>query len=376
MSRTLRVPFGMKDGILYEPNQVPNGKHCGCYCPDPKCHAPLIARQKAKTPHFAHAPGVDCALGLETIVHMAAKQLIAKRMELSLPKVHLYIPHFKPVIKKTIHEARLVKLDAVFLEKSIEDMRPDLIVIESGNEILIEIAVTHFVKEVKQELIKKRGSRSIEIDASGLKSNLDFAALERLLFGTPNKSTWLFHPEIESAYQKCLIEELANRKQEELDKQVRKLAEEFAAKDAEQERERKLKRYRELSPAIKLEKNMKAVGIDKAFVSKLTSTVNGERSFLVSREVWQTSIIAYIRNETKKMEYNNRAYLAYFYAPALVSWLEKIFEVRQVFQNSHKVAVWEYLKYLEGLGLIKHLRQQEFEVMTGAYIWKSSIARR
>lgn len=376
MSRTLRVPFGMKDGILYEPNQVPNGNHCGCYCPDPRCHAPLIARQGAKTPHFAHAPGVDCALGLETIVHMAAKQLIAKRMELSLPKVHLYIPHFKPVIKKIIHEERRVRLDAVFLEKSIGDMRPDIIAVESGKEILIEIAVTHFVDEVKLELVKGKGCRAIEIDASSLKKSLDFAALEILLFGVPNKTTWLFHPEIESEYQECLINEIANRKQEELDKQVRKLAQEFAAKDAKEERDRKLKHYKELPPEIKLAKNMKAVGIDSAFVNKLTSPVNGEQSFLVSREVWQTSIIAYIHNETQKMGYNNRTYLAYFYAPALVSWLEAIFEIKQIFPNSHKVAVWKYLKYLEEQGLIRHLRQQEFEVMTGAYIWKSSIARR
>ncbi len=373
MTRTLRVPFGMKDGILYEPNQVPNGNDCGCFCPG--CQAPLIARQGAKTPHFAHSSGVDCTLGLETIVHLAAKQLIAKRMELSLPKVHLYIPHFKPVIKKTIHEARLVKLDAVFLEKSIGDMRPDIVAIESGNEILIEIAVTHFVDEVKHELIKRRASRTIEIDASSVKKNLDFAALEILLFGVPNKSTWLFHPEIECAYQECLIKELANREQEELDNQVRKLAAEFVAKDAKQERERKIKRYRELSPATKLEMNMNAVGIDNAFVSKLTRAVNGERSFLVSREVWQTSVIAYISNEVKKMAYNKKVYLAYFYAPALVSWLEEAFEIRSVFPNAHKVAAWEYLKYLEELGLVRHLHQQEFEVMTDAIIWQSSIAR-
>ncbi len=373
MTRTLRVPFGMKDGILYEPNQVQNGNDCGCVCPG--CQAPLIARQGAKTPHFAHFSGVDCSHSLETIVHFAAKQLIAKRMELSIPKAHLYIPDFKPVIRKTFHEAQLVTLKEVFLEKPIGNMRPDIVAIESGNEILIEIAVTHFVDEAKQELIRKRGSRTIEIDASSLRGNLNFSALEALLFGEPRKSTWLYHPEIESAYQECLTNEIANRQQEELAKQLGKLAKETSDEEARQDRQRKLTLYRNLPPAVKLEKNMKAVGIDNALVNKLTSAVRGEQSFLVSREVWQTSVIAYISNETKKWQYNKKVYLAYFYAPALISWLEEAFEIRPVFSNAHKVAVWEYLKYLEELTLVRHLRRQEFEVMAGAITWQLSLAR-
>jgi hypothetical protein len=358
----------MKDGILYEPSQVPNGNDCGCFCPG--CQAPLIARQGAKTPHFAHTPDVDCSRGLETIIHFAAKQLIAKRMELSLPRVHLYIPHFNPVIRKTFHEAQLVKLEKVFLEKPIGDMRPDIVAIESGREILIEIAVTHFVDEVKQGLIRKRGSRIIEIDASSLRGNVNFSALEALLFGEPRKSTWLYHPEIEFAYQECLANEVVNRKQEELAKQLRKLAKEASDEEVRQERKRKLALYRNLPPAVKLAKNMKAVGIDNVLVNKLTSAVRGEQSFLVSREVWQTAIIAYISNETKKMAYNKKVYLAYFYAPALVSWLEDAFEIRPVFPNAHEVATWEYLKYLEELKLVRHLRQQEFEVMIGAIVWQ------
>ena len=84
----LLVPFGLKDDVLYEPQQVPNGKACGCLCPG--CKHTLIARQNAKTPHFAHAVGEDCQKGFETAVHLAAKQLIAERMELSIPPAVLH----------------------------------------------------------------------------------------------------------------------------------------------------------------------------------------------------------------------------------------------------------------------------------------------
>lgn len=271
MARTLRVPFGMKDGILYEPNQVPNGKNCGCFCPG--CNTCLIARQGANTPHFAHAPSEDCIHGLETIIHLAAKQLIERRMELSLPRVHLYIPHFNPVINRIFHEAQLVKLEQVFLEKSINDMRPDIVAIESGDEILIEIAVTHFVDETKRKKIRRRGSRAIEIDASTLRESLNFSSLETLLFGKPQKTTWLYHPEIESAYQECSVIEETNRKQDNLAKKAAMREKEAADEDAKRERKKDLVRYKILPPAAKLAKNMKSVGINEALVSKLTSFV-------------------------------------------------------------------------------------------------------
>lgn len=37
----LLVPFGLKDGGLYEPTQVLNGKDCGCVCPGCIIHIQL-----------------------------------------------------------------------------------------------------------------------------------------------------------------------------------------------------------------------------------------------------------------------------------------------------------------------------------------------
>lgn len=78
-SQAVRVPFGycVADGRMYAPREVPLGKRCGCICP--ACKDELIARHEInghKTPHFSHDSGADCANGLETAVHLAAKQLI------------------------------------------------------------------------------------------------------------------------------------------------------------------------------------------------------------------------------------------------------------------------------------------------------------
>ena len=76
------IPFGrsMTNGRMFEPREVPLGNGCGCVCP--ACGEAIISKHCMAgkiAPHFAHAPGADCALGYETALHLAAKQLIADR---------------------------------------------------------------------------------------------------------------------------------------------------------------------------------------------------------------------------------------------------------------------------------------------------------
>ena len=63
-------------GELVHVDDAPNGKACGCVCPDPGCGQPLIARNngKKKIHHFAHIDGT-CA--------WSAEYLLAKVKELT-----------------------------------------------------------------------------------------------------------------------------------------------------------------------------------------------------------------------------------------------------------------------------------------------------
>lgn len=62
-------------GELVRVDNAPNGKACGCVCPDPGCGQPLIARNngKKRIHHFAHIGGT-CA--------WSAEYLLAKVKEL------------------------------------------------------------------------------------------------------------------------------------------------------------------------------------------------------------------------------------------------------------------------------------------------------
>lgn len=84
------IPFALSvsDQRLYKPRNVPLGKHCGCTCPG--CRQPVYAKHcmsGKRAPHFAHAPGSDCTTGVETALHLAAKQLIEARAVLAFPEL-------------------------------------------------------------------------------------------------------------------------------------------------------------------------------------------------------------------------------------------------------------------------------------------------
>lgn len=196
MSAALLVPFGLKDGFLFEPGQVLNGKACGCVCP--ACKRPLIARQGAATPHFAHAQAENCSTGFETAVHLAVKQIIAEKRLVRLPAVVWEDLGSINYYSKTLYTERTLRLDSVNLEYKIGDFRPDIVVSSGSETYLIEVAVTHFIKEEKQQKIKKEGIATFEIDVSDLKGGFTLESLERAIYTTKDyQAEWIYHPRLE-----------------------------------------------------------------------------------------------------------------------------------------------------------------------------------
>ena len=149
--------------------------------------------------NFAHHRGASCALGFETAVHLAAKQLIADRMALYLPAVRTNAPgaaddgdlFAQPTL---FAPAGVARLQAVRVEGRVGEIRPDLVVSHGGRDVLVEIAVTHFVDALKLRRIKDLRVAAVEINVSAVRE-MNFAALEAALFTSEQKSQWLCHPE-------------------------------------------------------------------------------------------------------------------------------------------------------------------------------------
>lgn len=378
-STGLRVPFGFKDGKMYEPRQVPLGKACGCICPS--CKSPLVAKHALKklvTPHFSHLPGQNCLYGRESAIHFAAKQLIEEHHKLYIPDrtVKVYVVdemgrEHSP--ERTLVSAGLKDFSSVRLEQNISDFRPDLVATTiNGNDLLVEIAVTHFVNDIKQKKIENHGTAAIEIDASEVPI-LNFDALAQLLFEPSSHAEWLFHPRDEPTklalrerltpvLEAAKIEAKIRTEQLHKDAEKRKRDEDIEkqrqAKIEEQNR-RNIEEFKAMNVDQKLAFSLRCLDIDESMIPAfLDHKVRCEWSFKLPRRNWQLSIFgAFIQKHTR---YKN----ATFRSDAVVEWVEQRFDINKnpEYPHSHKVAVWDFLINLSDFGILNSTGYRWFDV--------------
>ncbi|OYY60465.1 MAG: hypothetical protein B7Y50_07285 [Hydrogenophilales bacterium 28-61-11] len=371
MLPALRVPFGLKDEVLYESRQVPNGKACGCICP--ACQRSLIARQNHQTPHFAHAPGEDCAKALETAVHLAAKQIIAERLELRLPVLAYINPYARPLYgvpsqPQTVYVEHTVKLDTVAVEYGLGDMRPDIIVTVNGsNTYLVEIAVTHFVDDAKQAKINQRQLHAIEIDISRLKGQVTFAGLAELFFRTkPYPAKWLYHPRLEELRR-------ADWEEDQITKSIAAL--EQQEREAElAEAEARFRKYREMPPAAKLALNCRKLGLTKDQIQKLTTFVPWEKSLGAPRVVWQSAVLVYrARVQQEQTQIVEISYPSAFYPKECLEWLALGFAIDYGDDENTKYAVafWKYIHFLTAIGVLTKDHSGNYEITIPPDYWRN-----
>lgn len=218
MELSLKLPFGIKDGVLVGINQVERGLACNCFCPC--CKHPLIARKgESKIHHFAHASGKECEGAVQTALHMAAKEILQRNKRILLPEVigASYVKYKVPYIyndfnRETgvireeqsyrtrwtdirIANEKYVDFDDVLLEKRFENIVPDIVLIKNGIKLFIEIAVTHFVDENKLRKIRELKISTLEIDISAME-NISFQELENLLVTRLEGKKWVYNRRI------------------------------------------------------------------------------------------------------------------------------------------------------------------------------------
>lgn len=230
MANQLKLPYGLRGGQLWHISQVENGLACGCTCPG--CGAMLVARNAAtnvKMAHFAHYQALECTTGLQTAIHLAAKDIIAQHKQLCLPGIvgtlcftpafwasfsfdaqvyaddlfssqgfadYEFIASDYELNAHYHFPARLVALDEVVLEKRTGDIIPDIMVRIGTKWLLVEVAVTHFVDADKKAKIRAMGLPAIEIDLSKIPRDTGLSDLEELIIRGEEHKQWLNNPEL------------------------------------------------------------------------------------------------------------------------------------------------------------------------------------
>lgn len=243
MAADHRIPFALgPDGRVMSIQEVARGLACKCICP--ACEAKLVAKKGPKQAHhFAHHKDANCANALESSIHLAVKTLIEREMAMQVPAcvvmrkpddspppMHSYdVPTIPPYYyaEKSREEwavremagvagtsAKRQRFDAVLVERQQGDIRPDLIAIQGDRKLYVEVAVTHFVDDVKLAKIRARGVATIEIRVPyDAKSVLDWSALRRLVIKETTGKAWLYHPVLEERAEQHYIRLTPEREQ-------------------------------------------------------------------------------------------------------------------------------------------------------------------
>jgi hypothetical protein len=193
-----KLPFGLKNGRMFEVWEVERGLACGCVCPE--CGQKLQANQGEKRIYFSHDPkskATDCEGALETAIHKMAKQIISDAKHLKVPE--LIIEDSITRQNKLYEGSKTVEVehDTVFTdvheEEHIQEINrtPDVIAKVNGHRFIIEIAVTHFVDKLKKSKIRQLGLPAIEINLSGLGSLPTKVELVKLVIDEVETKKWI-----------------------------------------------------------------------------------------------------------------------------------------------------------------------------------------
>jgi hypothetical protein len=195
----IRIAFGV-DGSnkVVHISAVERGRACDCTCPG--CGAPLeAAKGSIRQHHFRHGVEVECEGAAESAIHLAAKQLIRERRQLTLSEYVLSA--WRRDSSGRIHRdtevvvpgATTMSFDSVEEECEVHGMRTDLLAMAGNRPLMIEIRYMHAVDEEKRAKIQAASISAIEIDLSDAVNQVsDWETLWSLI-NDPARMTWLYN---------------------------------------------------------------------------------------------------------------------------------------------------------------------------------------
>lgn len=162
---------------IVDVDSVKNGNKCGCVCI--ACGENLQAKHgKINKHHFAHQTDSNCPGGTETLLHLLTKDIIEENRSIYFPTISISPTEFTDFFKDVNYDGstlldkhffgKHIPIKNIKLEKNLGNIKPDLIAEfyynGQSHELLIEVAVTHFIDEDKADILIKREKNCIEID--------------------------------------------------------------------------------------------------------------------------------------------------------------------------------------------------------------------
>jgi hypothetical protein len=180
----VKLAYGIREGRIVHISELKpaeKGEKCNCTCPI--CRGRLVAKLKddRRQRHFAHKISNKCDIvhAQQTGLHLLAKEIIQENSGILVPE--LAISRLEIVsaatdvsvaaevdIELPKIKSCMVEYKSVDLEKSVGDIVADAVIRVDGKPCIVEVAVTHFVDEIKEKKIEALNLPAFEIDLSDL----------------------------------------------------------------------------------------------------------------------------------------------------------------------------------------------------------------
>ncbi len=230
----IKLPFGLNENnIIVHIADVESGEKSNIVCPN--CKSPLIAvKGSNKQHHFRHKNIKECKGGLESAIHLAAKQMIMEKKQITLPKyVYTASATDSKGIKHTeakifLPDTKIIYFDSVQDEKELHGMRADILANKDSRLMMIEIYYRHKVDDQKIDKIKNANISAIEINLSNLMpEDVKNSEAFWLYMNEPKHVHWLHNSKAQDRIYPELVNQLAvkiqelERKYDELNEQVK-----------------------------------------------------------------------------------------------------------------------------------------------------------
>jgi hypothetical protein len=349
---------------------------------------PLLAKKGEQNVwHFAH-DGNPCSTGAETAIHQMAKQILAQEKVIRLPAVVVSLSAVDAfdrtrTVTGTLAKAQLVRYDAVELEATRDNRRPDAVgLAEEGIEHRIEVFVRHAVDAAKTADMDRNGCICYEICLNDMSTLTTIEQLRSAVLSSPDRIRWVSYPgmtDLRNHLQHKLdrIIQTSVRQKRDDDAQIaRAYAEQVHAAPAEHRGW--ARRQREISRADErlTRANRKFAQSDeqtkrsylwaklKLGVGDTPSLINQpvkyDNAFGVSRDIWQADMFRrFVFGERKQRIVLER----------VLAWAEQRYPIDGTNSDQKKVATWQYFKSLEHMGYVRHLERDQFHVDNDIAPW-------
>lgn len=240
------LPYGERsDGRLVGVSEVERGEACGCVCPH--CRRPFVAHKgDTRVHHFQHksVPGQPDTCGgyYETALHILAKQVIGEAERLYLPPLEARYDRYKD----TLRDGQWAPITDVRSEVQIGPIVADIVAQSEGQDVIVEVHVTHRSTPEKLAFLRQTERPAIEIDLSAAREMAPEQIVAHILGQAPRR--WLSAPGLAAAEAR-----LAARIEAHLARQRERQAAEAAARERDRARQVALQAERDASWAARLD---------------------------------------------------------------------------------------------------------------------------